>query len=100
MLEIEDISKTFNQGTVHEVRALQGVSVTIDDGSFTIVIGTNGSGKSCLLNAIAGTFFVDKGRLRLAGQDITRWPEYRRAALLGRVFQNPFTGTAPNLSIA
>ena len=100
MLEIENIYKTFNQGTAYEVRALQGVSVTIEEGSFTIVIGTNGSGKSCLLNAIAGTFLVDKGRLRLAGQDITRWPEYRRAALLGRVFQNPFTGTAPNLSIA
>src|SRR5512135_1699868 len=100
MLEIEDIYKTFNEGTAHEVRALQGISVTIDDGSFTVVIGTNGSGKSCLLNAIAGTFLVDKGQLRLAGQDITRWPEYRRATLLGRVFQNPFSGTAPNLSIA
>lgn len=100
MLEIENIHKTFNEGTAHEVRALQGVSITIDEGSFTIVIGTNGSGKSCLLNAIAGTFPVDQGRLRLAGQDITHWPEYRRAELLGRVFQNPFTGTAPNLSIA
>jgi putative tryptophan/tyrosine transport system ATP-binding protein len=100
MLEIENVYKTFNEGTAYEVRALQGLSATVDEGSFTIVIGTNGSGKSCLLNAIAGTFLVDKGRLRLAGQDITRWPEYRRAALLGRVFQNPFTGTAPNLSIA
>ena len=100
MLEIDNIYKTFNQGTAHEVQALQGVSVTVDEGSFTVVIGTNGSGKSTLLNAIAGTFLVDKGKLRLAGEDITGWPEYRRAALLGRVFQNPFTGTAPNLTIA
>lgn len=100
MLEIENIYKTFNQGTAHEVRALQGVSVNIDEGSFTVVIGTNGSGKSSLLNAIAGSFVVDQGRITLASQDITRWPEYKRAALLGRVFQNPFTGTAPNLTIA
>lgn len=100
MLEIENIHKVFNGGTPHEVRALEGVSLTVNEGSFTVVIGTNGSGKSSLLNAIAGTFLVDEGRLRLAGQDITRWPEYRRARLLGRVFQNPFSGTAPNLTIA
>ncbi len=100
MLEIQNIHKTFNQGTAHEVRALQGVTVTIDEGSFTVIIGTNGSGKSTLLNAISGTFLVDGGRLRLAGKDITHWPEYRRAALLGRVFQNPFSGTAPNLTVA
>lgn len=100
MLEIEDIHKSFNEGTAHEVRALQGVSATIDEGSFTVVIGTNGSGKSTLLNAVAGAFIVDRGRLRIAGQDVTRWPEYRRAKLLGRVFQNPFSGTAPNLTIA
>ncbi len=100
MLEINDIYKTFNRGTAHQVQALQGLSFTIDEGSFTVVIGTNGSGKSSLLNAIAGTFFVDKGQLRLAGEDITLWPEYRRAALLGRVFQNPFMGTAPDLTIA
>ena len=100
MLEIHDIHKTFNGGTAHEVRALQGVSATIDDGSFTVVIGTNGSGKSSLLNAVAGTFTVDRGRLRIAGRDVTLWPEYRRASLVGRVFQNPFSGTAPGLSIA
>lgn len=100
MLDIDNVHKKFNPGTAHEVRALEGVSVTIDEGSFTVVIGTNGSGKSTLLSAIAGTFLVDEGRLRLAGEDITRWPEYRRAALLGRVFQNPFSGTAPNLTIA
>jgi len=100
VLEIHDIHKTFNGGTAHEVRALQGVSATIEDGSFTVVIGTNGSGKSSLLNAVAGTFTVDRGRLRIAGQDVTLWPEFRRASLVGRVFQNPFSGTAPGLTIA
>jgi putative ABC transport system ATP-binding protein len=74
--------------------------LTIEPGSFVTVIGTNGSGKTTLLNAVAGTFFVDQGRIRLAGRDVTSWPEHRRAALIGRVFQNPFSGTAPNLSIA
>jgi putative ABC transport system ATP-binding protein len=74
--------------------------LTIAPGSFVIVVGTNGSGKTTLLNAVAGTFFVDQGRIRLAGRDVTSWPEHRRAALIGRVFQNPFSGTAPNLSIA
>ncbi len=70
------------------------------EGSFVIVIGTNGSGKSTLLNAVAGTFIVDAGSIELDGKDVTRWPEHRRAKLIGRVFQNPFSGTAPNLSIA
>jgi len=100
VLEIRAIRKIFNEGTPNEVRALQGVDLTIADGSFTIVIGTNGSGKSTLLNAAAGSFFVDSGELRIDGQDVTAWPEYRRAKLVGRVFQNPFSGTAPNLSIA
>src|SRR5881227_1105922 len=100
MLEIRDISKTFHAGTPNEVRALQDVSLTIDPGSFVIVIGTNGSGKSSLLNAVAGTFLVDRGNIRLADQDITRWPEHRRATLIGRVFQNPFSGTAPTMTIA
>jgi len=100
VLEIQSVRKTFHAGTPNEVRALQGVDLTLADGSFTIVIGTNGSGKSTLLNAVAGTFFVDEGRLRIAGTDVTSWPEHRRASLVGRVFQNPFSGTAPNLSIA
>jgi putative ABC transport system ATP-binding protein len=86
VLEIENVYKTFHEGTAHEVRALQGLSVQIEEGSFTVVIGTNGSGKSTLLNAVAGTFLVDRGRLRIDGTDVTRWPECRRAALLGRVF--------------
>ncbi len=100
MLDIRDISKTFNPGTPNEVCALQHVSLHIEPGSFVIVIGTNGSGKSTLLNAVAGGFITDAGRIILAGRDVTRWPEHRRATLIGRVFQNPFTGTAPEMSIA
>lgn len=100
MLEIEKIKKTFFPGTPNEVRALIDVDFAIEDGSFTIVIGTNGSGKTTLLNAVAGSFYVDEGRIRLASRDITRWPEHRRASLIGRVFQNPFAGTAPNMTIA
>jgi putative ABC transport system ATP-binding protein len=100
MLEISGVRKTFHAGSVNEVKALQGVTLSVKEGSFTVVIGTNGSGKSTLLNAVAGSFFLDEGTVRLAGRDITYWPEHRRAALLGRVFQNPFSGTAPQLSIA
>jgi len=100
MLTLTGLRKTFNPDTVNEVRALQGVDLTIDDGSFVIVLGMNGSGKSTLLNAVAGTFYLDEGRIELAGHDVTRWAEHRRAQLIGRVFQNPFSGTAPNMSIA
>ena len=100
MLEILNACKTFNPGTPNQMLALQGVDLTVGNGSFTIIIGTNGSGKSTLLNAVAGSFFLDSGQLRITGADVTRWPEYRRAGLIGRVFQNPFSGTAPNLSIA
>jgi putative ABC transport system ATP-binding protein len=100
MLEIRGVSKTFNPGTLNEVRSLIEVDLAIEDGSFVIVIGTNGSGKSTLLNAVAGTFWVDTGTITLSGHDVTRWPEHRRASLIGRVFQNPFSGTAPGLSIA
>jgi putative ABC transport system ATP-binding protein len=100
MLDVDGLSKTFHAASPNEVRALQGVSLTIDEGSFVVVVGTNGSGKSSLLNAIAGTFRPDWGRIRLNGLDVTRWPEHRRAALIGRVFQNPFSGTAASMSIA
>ncbi len=100
MLDIEQIAKTFHAGTPNEVRALRGVDLRIEASSFVIVIGTNGSGKSTLLNAVAGSFFVDTGRLKLNGHEITRWPEHRRAKFIGRVFQNPFTGTAPSMTIA
>src|SRR5881396_3933558 len=100
MLELRRVYKTFNAGTPNEVRALRGVDLTLDDGSFVIVIGTNGSGKSTLLNAVAGGFALDTGGINLDGADITAWPEHRRAAMIGRVFQNPFSGTAPSMSIA
>ena len=100
MLELRSASKTFNPGTPNEVRSLQGVDLTIENGSFVIVVGTNGSGKSTLLNAVAGTFLLDGGRISIGSQDVTRWPEFKRAQFIGRVFQNPFSGTAPNLSIA
>ena len=100
MLEVRQITKTFNTGTPNELRALQGVNLTVSDGSFVVIIGTNGSGKSTLLNAVAGSFYTDSGSIRLAGSDVTAWPEHKRAKLIGRVFQNPFTGTAANMSVA
>jgi putative ABC transport system ATP-binding protein len=100
MLRLANVRKTFNSRTSNEVRALQGIDLTLDQGGFTIVIGTNGSGKSTLLNAVAGSFQVDEGTILLDGIDITRWPEHRRAALIGRVFQNPFSGSAPSMTIA
>jgi putative tryptophan/tyrosine transport system ATP-binding protein len=100
MLNIESVSKTFHAGTVNEVRALSEVSLRIQEGSFTGIIGTNGSGKSTLLNAVAGAFKPDRGSIFLDGHDITFWPEYRRAFFIGRVFQNPFAGTAPDMTIA
>src|SRR5215813_1511139 len=100
MLEIARVSKTFNAGTPNELRALRGVELKVQDGSFVIIIGTNGSGKSTLLNAVAGSFFVDSGKIKVDGADITNWPECRRAKFIGRVFQNPFSGTAASMSIA
>lgn len=99
MLKIENIVKTFNPGTVNEVQALRGVNLEIEAGSFVCVLGTNGSGKSTMLNAVAGSFMPDKGRIILDNTDITKWEEHQRAKLIGRVFQNPFSGTAPNMSI-
>ena len=100
MLEISGVKKTFFPNTPNEVRALQGIDLEIEDGTFVAIIGTNGSGKSTLLNAVAGTFTPDAGAITLAGRDITRWEEHRRASLIGRVFQNPFAGTAAEMTIA
>jgi putative ABC transport system ATP-binding protein len=100
MLAVSNLHKTFNAGTVNEVHALRGVSLDLPEGAFLVILGGNGSGKSTLLNAVAGTFRPDQGAIHLAGQDITRWQEHERARLIGRVFQNPFTGTAPGMSIA
>ena len=100
MLEIRAVNKTFNPGTPNELRALQAIDLTVNDGAFVVIIGTNGSGKSTLLNAVAGSFYVDSGSISLAGTDINKWPEHQRAELIGRVFQNPFSGTAASMSIA
>lgn len=100
MLEIRGAQKTFNPGTPNEVRALETVDLTVNEGEFVIIIGTNGSGKSTLLNAVAGTFLLDSGSVAVDGQTVTKWAEHRRASLIGRVFQNPFSGTAPHMSIA
>lgn len=99
-LRLEAVSHTFHPGTTNEVRALDGVDLQIERGTFTVVLGTNGSGKSSLLNVIAGTLPAGGGRIELDGLDITRWPEERRARRISRVFQNPFAGTASDLSVA
>ncbi len=100
MLEIRNLSKTFFPGTINEVKALHKVSLKIDPGSFTAIIGTNGSGKSTLLNAIAGTFSPDEGSILIDNVAIGHWAEYKRARLIGRVFQNPFAGTTADMTIA
>jgi len=100
VLRLEAVSHLFHPGTTSEVRALDSVGLELERGTFTVVVGTNGSGKSSLLNAIAGSLALAGGQVFLQGQDVTRWPEQRRARLIGRVFQNPFMGTAPDLSIA
>ena len=99
MLELHSVYKTFNPGTVNAKTALNGLSVTLNDGDFVTVIGGNGAGKSTMLNAIAGTFSVDAGKIVIDGKDVTALPEHRRAALIGRVFQDPMMGTAPTMQI-
>ena len=99
MLEIKNISKTFNAGTVNEKVALNGVSLTLKEGDFVTVIGGNGAGKSTLLNAVAGVWPVDSGTISIGGVDVTRLPEHKRAKYIGRVFQDPMTGTAATMQI-
>ena len=99
MLELKNISKTFNAGTINEKRALKGISLTLNDGDFVTVIGGNGAGKSTLLNAICGTWRVDGGAIIIDGEDITSVPEHKRAKYLGRVFQDPMMGTAADMEI-
>ena len=99
MLEIKEIWKTFNAGTVNEKQALRGVSLTLNDGAFCTVIGGHGAGKSTMLNAVAGTFPVDAGTISIGGTDVTHLPEFKRAKFIGRVFQDPMMGTAPTMQI-
>ena len=99
MLKVLSISKTFNPGTVNEKKALDGLSLTLNEGDFVTVIGGNGAGKSTLLNAIAGVWYVDEGNIKIDDVDVTRMPEHKRAAYLGRVFQDPMMGTAATMGI-
>ncbi len=97
MLEIQNVYKTFNKGTINEKRALRGLDLHLLPGDFVTVIGGNGAGKSTMLNAVAGVWPVDEGRIILDGVDLTAIPEHKRAQYIGRVFQDPMLGTAPNM---
>ncbi|MDD7391086.1 MAG: ATP-binding cassette domain-containing protein [Lachnospiraceae bacterium] len=99
MLEIKNVYKTFNPGTVNEKQALRGISLTLEDGDFVTVIGGNGAGKSTMLNAVAGVWPVDEGQIIIDGVDVTKLSEHKRAAYLGRVFQDPMNGTAATMGI-
>jgi len=99
MLKLENISLTFNPGTVNEKKALEGLNLHLEKGDFVTVLGSNGAGKSTLFNIIAGTFLPDSGKVILDGRDITRLPDYKRSKEIGRLFQDPLKGTAPNMTI-
>lgn len=99
MIQVKHISKTFNKGTVNEVRALQEINLEIPDGQFVVMIGTNGSGKSTFLNVVSGTETIDNGQILFEGKDVSKLQEYQRSHWIARVFQNPLSGTAPDLSI-
>lgn len=99
MLEVKNIYKTFNKGTINEKRALNGVNLKLNEGDFVTIIGGNGAGKSTLLNAICGVFRVDSGSIIIDGTDVTKLPEHKRAKYLGRVFQDPMMGTAADMQI-
>ncbi len=100
MLEIRDIYKTFNPGTINEKKALCGVKLHLDEGDFCTVIGSNGAGKSTMLNAVAGVWPVDEGQIIIDGVDVSAQCEHKRATYLGRVFQDPMNGTAADMTIA
>lgn len=99
MLDLQNVSVIFNANTVNEVRALQNLSLNVTEGEFITIIGANGAGKSTLFNVIAGTIPLDSGRIFINGTNITNLPEYKRSTQIGRVFQNPSTGTCPGLTI-
>ena len=99
MLEVRDLYKTFNAGTINEKRAMNGLSLTLEDGDFVTVIGGNGAGKSTLLNLVAGVFPPDSGTISIDGQNVTKLPEHKRAKFIGRVFQDPMMGTAATMGI-
>ena len=99
MLKLENISLTFNAGTVNEKKALTNLSLHLEKGDFVTILGSNGAGKSTLFNTIAGTYTPDSGKIYLDGKDITSLPDYKRSKEIGRLFQDPLKGTAPNMTI-
>ena len=99
MLKLHNIHKTFNPGTVNEKTALSGLNLELQKGDFVTVLGSNGAGKSTMFNAIAGSFPLDEGKVILDGTDITNLPDYKRSKFIGRLFQDPLRGTAPNMTI-
>lgn len=99
MLELTNVSKTFAPGTVNEHIALKGINLSLKKGEFVTIVGSNGAGKSTLFNMICGTYIQDTGKIQLDGEDISFMPEHKRAKLIGRVFQDPMKGTAPNMTI-
>lgn len=99
MLELKNVKKTFNRGTINEKKALEGIDLQMNPGDFITVIGGNGAGKSTMLNMIAGVYPVDSGAIVIDGKNVTRQPDYKRAAYLGRVFQDPMMGTAADMEI-
>ena len=99
MLKLTNVSKTFAKGTVNEKKALDTVTLNLSRGDFVTVLGSNGAGKSTLFNAVAGSFLPDCGTIELDGRDITRLPDYKRSKYIGRLFQDPLKGTAPNMTI-
>ena len=99
MLKLENICLTFNKGTVNEKKALEGLYLELERGDFVTILGSNGAGKSTLFNTIAGTFLPDSGKVILDGKDITKLPDYKRSKDIGRLFQDPLKGTAPNMTI-
>ncbi len=99
MLELKNVRKTFNPGTINEKHALNGVDLTLESGDFITVIGGNGAGKSTMLNAVAGVWPIDEGFIKIGGEDVTGLPDFKRAPLIGRVFQDPMTGTAATMQI-
>ena len=99
MLKLENISLTFNPGTVNEKKALENLSLHLNKGDFVTILGSNGAGKSTLFNTIAGTYLPDSGKVILDGKDITKLPDYKRSKEIGRLFQDPLKGTAPNMTI-
>lgn len=99
MITLENCTKYFHKGSVNEVFALNNITLEVGDGDFITIIGSNGAGKSTLLNSIAGSFFLDSGRIRIGNRDVSSWPEYKRATFISRVFQDPLLGTCPSATI-